>query len=767
MLDTSNITKNYTMPQSVPPCIDYVCRIDDNSILCWGLLRIQLTGEEQLSVNDIPANRPYLAARLSSENTGYTAMLLHLSGHEIETVHSIAVSSGQRLFRWHYDQEMDDHAEQFAHRIDVLTAKDRIKLFFLLLTYVAVNKEIILQPQFIYMCNSLRRSLQPHAAETTAMYWLLPNVLYFEAVLPERDYSKIRAVMTMNQGLRIATVDSVALASEQIDGSAKRYAFMIHFNRGALDDLAQGSLSLLLNDTVIALKKSSQSRQIDMGALIAYLHQLSERRRLDIRDFINRCLMERMTKQSKDRVIPVVRHLQNFLMSSHTSVHDIAAPIGLNIEVVLPIENEGYFVAGWVFDPQQLIEKMTLLSDVGMSLDMPESLTWLKRPDIVELYKDSPFYDGNHNLGFFGIVALNDDQKKFQESFPTSVSYRFRAELKGGLTYIISPERASTAASAWRTLFLERVAGHALYSTPIQQALLPVARAIQQVCVQNAEIASVHYFATPVSVPNITVIIPLFGQYEYIQAQLAHFAHDDAMQSVEIIYVLDAPDDEERVKEWLQQFSDLYHIAITLLVMNKNAGYATATNLAAKAAQGTYLLLMNSDVVPMDNGWLVPMLACLEARSDIGAVAPKLLYEDESIQHAGMYFEMNLTQGYYENKHHYKGYPSSYIKACESRDVAAVSGACLLIKASVFEESGQLSQHYLVGDYEDSDLCLRLSEMSYGCHYLADVSLYHFERQSFRLSQVAQHQQARYWINARLHHDRWSDAIEKVMKNHG
>jgi GT2 family glycosyltransferase len=79
-----------------------------------------------------------------------------------------------------------------------------------------------------------------------------------------------------------------------------------------------------------------------------------------------------------------------------------------------------------------------------------------------------------------------------------------------------------------------------------------------------------------------------------------------------------------------------------------------------------------------------------------------------------------------------------------------------------FLDVGGFSVDYVIGDYEDSDLCLKLRERGASCLYAADVELYHFERQSMRLHPL-QSDRGSTAYNRALHTKRWDSAITEVM----
>ena len=145
--------------------------------------------------------------------------------------------------------------------------------------------------------------------------------------------------------------------------------------------------------------------------------------------------------------------------------------------------------------------------------------------------------------------------------------------------------------------------------------------------------------------------------------------------------------------------------------MADNAGFGAATNAGASVARGRLLLLLNSDVLPAEPGWLGRMQAFHDATPNIGALGPKLLYEDDSLQHAGLYFDRlreGPTAGSWANMHYFKGLHKDLPAANVARPVPAVTAACLMIERDLYEQVEGLPDVYVQGDFEDSELCLRL-----------------------------------------------------------
>ncbi len=151
--------------------------------------------------------------------------------------------------------------------------------------------------------------------------------------------------------------------------------------------------------------------------------------------------------------------------------------------------------------------------------------------------------------------------------------------------------------------------------------------------------------------------------------------------------------------------------------------------------------------------------AFYDSQADIGALGPKLLFEDDSIQHAGVYFEREADSGLWGNLHYFKGLHRDFPAANVTRPVPALTGACLMIDRALYEDVGGLRHEYILqGGYEDSDLCLRLIDRGRRNWYLADAELYHLEGQAHapvsRQTTVAHNT----WLQTEL----WGPLIEQI-----
>ena len=168
--------------------------------------------------------------------------------------------------------------------------------------------------------------------------------------------------------------------------------------------------------------------------------------------------------------------------------------------------------------------------------------------------------------------------------------------------------------------------------------------------------------------PEVSILIPTYGRLDLLTPQVALLADDPEIREAELVIVLDSPELEDRLVELTYHLERLYRLPMRLVTMNRNAGFGYANNVGAQHAGGSLLLLLNSDVFPRRPGWLSALVDAHRA-DDVAATGAKLLYEDSSLQHAGMYFERDGVTGQWQNLHFHKGMPGTLPAANQPRRV--------------------------------------------------------------------------------------------------
>jgi GT2 family glycosyltransferase len=153
--------------------------------------------------------------------------------------------------------------------------------------------------------------------------------------------------------------------------------------------------------------------------------------------------------------------------------------------------------------------------------------------------------------------------------------------------------------------------------------------------------------------------------------------------------------------------------------------FAAMNNLGAGKATGTVLVFLNDDVEPLDSDWLGAMLAHA-CRREVGAVGAKLVYPSGAIQHAGIVIGIMEGAGHL---HRNTFGSANWNWLPFTRNVCAVTGACLAMRKSVFEELGGFDESF-PENYNDVDLCLRARQAGYEVIVEPAAVLRHSECQS-------------------------------------
>lgn len=266
--------------------------------------------------------------------------------------------------------------------------------------------------------------------------------------------------------------------------------------------------------------------------------------------------------------------------------------------------------------------------------------------------------------------------------------------------------------------------------------------------------------------PKVSIIIPLYRRFDFVEPQLMKFSQDAWLrENAQVIYVIDDPTLVDTMRTEATTLYDLYRVPFRWVWGQTNRGYSGANNLGASVATAQRLLFLNSDVFPMAPGWIEPMLEVLEQRADLGAVAPMLLHADGTVQHAGMQFRFMDELGIWTNYHPGRGIePGLLAQPTGLVEMPAVTGACLLVRRKDLKAVGGWDTGYMVGDFEDSDLCLSLRAKGLGSACLMDVKLTHLERQSFASLGDPGFRTGVVILNATRHQNRWNKEIEELAR---
>ncbi|MGB0908833.1 MAG: glycosyltransferase [Nitrospirales bacterium] len=215
-----------------------------------------------------------------------------------------------------------------------------------------------------------------------------------------------------------------------------------------------------------------------------------------------------------------------------------------------------------------------------------------------------------------------------------------------------------------------------------------------------------------------SVIIPVFNKVELTQQCLFQLAKETDGVSYEVIVV------NNNSTDGTNEFLGTIGGDVKIIHNNANLGFAKSCNQGAQAARGKYLVFLNNDTIPQ-SGWLRALVNEADSHQDVAVVGGKLLYTNDTVQHAGIIFNRKTgLPGHWAN-----GVKSDSPLVNQRKQFKAVTAACMLIKRTAFEQVKGFDEAYVNG-YEDVDLCLKIDREGQKIIYQPQCSLYHLESQT-------------------------------------
>ena len=219
--------------------------------------------------------------------------------------------------------------------------------------------------------------------------------------------------------------------------------------------------------------------------------------------------------------------------------------------------------------------------------------------------------------------------------------------------------------------------------------------------------------------PLISIIIPNKDEKESLEACLKSIWEKTTYKNYEIIVV----ENNSTSDEIFQYYKEISQKGVRLLRWKKEFNYSAINNFGAAHAKGEFLLFLNNDVTVITPDWLTE-LAGLCQRKEVGAAGVKLLYPDNTIQHAGCVIGIGGIAG-----HMFVDMPANrtgYLHKASLQDMSAVTAACMIMKKQVFDQVGGFTEELAVA-FNDVDLCLKINKAGSLVVYDPYVQLYHME----------------------------------------
>lgn len=229
----------------------------------------------------------------------------------------------------------------------------------------------------------------------------------------------------------------------------------------------------------------------------------------------------------------------------------------------------------------------------------------------------------------------------------------------------------------------------------------------------------------PGEVPGVSIIVPTRDKVEILRPCIESVLNLTTYSKLEVLIVDNGSTDQETL-DYLSKVGKRANVKV--LPYDRPYNYSAINNFAVGEAAYPYICLLNNDTEVMVDDWLTELMR-YAVRPDVGAVGAKLLYDDGSIQHAGVVigiceaaghahrFERSSELGYFAQTH-------------LAHVVSAVTAACLVVKKSKFLAVGGFDAEHLAIAYNDVDLCLKIERAGWRNMYVPHATLLHHESKS-------------------------------------
>ncbi|MDO6782511.1 glycosyltransferase [Neptunomonas phycophila] len=237
------------------------------------------------------------------------------------------------------------------------------------------------------------------------------------------------------------------------------------------------------------------------------------------------------------------------------------------------------------------------------------------------------------------------------------------------------------------------------------------------------DVAGLHHIIWPLphTEPLVSLLVPTRDGIEILKPCIDKILSLTSYPCFEVLIL----NNQSSCKETLDYF---LHISkdsrVRVLDWDFSFNYSAINNFGARHANGEIIGLVNNDIEPINADWLTEMVRQV-CREEIGCVGAKLYYPNDTIQHAGVVLGIGGVAG-----HSHRFLPRSSAGYCNRLNVvqnySAVTGACLLVRKSVYDQVGGLTEELAVA-FNDVDLCLKVRSLGLRNLWTPYAELYHHE----------------------------------------
>ena len=254
--------------------------------------------------------------------------------------------------------------------------------------------------------------------------------------------------------------------------------------------------------------------------------------------------------------------------------------------------------------------------------------------------------------------------------------------------------------------------------------------------------------------PLVSILIPNYNHKSILKTCIDSLYNVNTYKNFEIV-IVENNSTEKEIFDYYEELKKL-HDNIQVVTYKGEFNYSRINNFGMKYTNGDYVLLLNNDTEVISPTALSEMVGCI-LRPEVGAVGAKLLYEDDTVQHAGVVVGFSGYAGHVNhgiNKDDY-GY---MLRARVNCNYSAVTAACMMVKKSVFNQVSGFDEQFVVA-CNDVDLCLKICQEKYLVVYNAFALWHHYESKSRGYDDASQEKMWRFNKEVEKFQTKWKDVL--------
>lgn len=261
--------------------------------------------------------------------------------------------------------------------------------------------------------------------------------------------------------------------------------------------------------------------------------------------------------------------------------------------------------------------------------------------------------------------------------------------------------------------------------------------------------------------PMISIVIPNKDHAADLKRCITSILEKSTYENYEIVIVENGSETKEIFDYYtsLKEYDKIRVVTYEEPEDQNGFNYSAVNNFGVKQTKGDYILFLNNDTEVITVNWMEELLMYAQ-REDVGAAGAKLYYGNKTVQHAGVVLQLGAhrTAGHshYGQSRENLGYMG---RLCYAQNVSAVTGACLLVKKSLFKEVGGLDESFAIS-LNDVDFCLKLREKGLLNVFTPFAELYHYESVSRGLDDSGEKAE-RYNRESAHFREKWKNVLEK------